>query len=67
MKPAKHALGVFLDNPGQTYMNLGNADVFRADQTFMGALFGELNQWFIYGGSGTACHALALSFSFMGC
>lgn len=52
VNPTKHALGIFLDNPGQTYFDLGNPDVFRGDQTFMGALFGELNQWYIYGGPG---------------
>ncbi|KAK9903343.1 hypothetical protein WJX75_003349 [Coccomyxa subellipsoidea] len=54
VNPTKHALGIFLDNPGQTYFDLGNEDIFRADQTFMGALFGELNQWYIYGGPGPA-------------
>ena len=52
MNPKKHALGVFLDNPGQTYFNLGADNAPSTDTSFMGALFGELNLYFIYGGTG---------------
>ena len=52
MVPKKHALGVFLDNPGQTYINLGAQNAPTPDTSFMGALFGELNLYFIYGGPG---------------
>ena len=57
VQPTKHALGVFLDNPGQTYFNLGAGNEPSPDTAFMGALYGELNVFFIYGGSG-ACSTL---------
>lgn len=52
VQPTKYALGVFLDNPGQTYFNLGAENAPSSDTTFMGALYGEMNLYFIYGGAG---------------
>lgn len=47
-----YSYGIFLDNPSQSYFNLGCSD--HSDMTgkyYFGALFGELDYYFFLGGS----------------
>jgi len=46
----RYSYGIFFDNPAQTYFNIGASDY--ADMKgmyYFGALYGELNYYFIYG------------------
>jgi alpha-glucosidase len=43
-----YSYALFLDNPGQTYMNIGGGGR-NSSQYYLGVLYGELNYYFVYG------------------
>jgi alpha-glucosidase len=48
---APYAYGVFLDNPGQTYFNVGANDYSdMSGKYYFGALYGEMDYYFMAGG-----------------
>lgn len=47
---APYSYGIFFDNPAQTFFNIGANDYSNMDgKYYFGALYGDLNYYFIYG------------------
>ena len=47
---ARYSYGIFFDNPAQTYFNIGANDYSdMSGKYYVGALYGDLNYYFIYG------------------
>src|SRR3569623_1289282 len=52
---APYACGVFLDNPGQSFVNIGASDYSdMSGKYYFGALFGELDYYFMLGDAAPA-------------
>ncbi|HEX9983961.1 MAG TPA: TIM-barrel domain-containing protein [Thermoanaerobaculia bacterium] len=46
----RYSYGIFLDNPAQTYMNITANDYSdMSGKYYLGALYGDLNYYFVYG------------------
>ncbi len=57
---APYCYGLFFDNPGQSYFNLGSNDYSdMSGKYYYGALFGDMDYYFMLGGAGGAADVLA--------
>lgn len=57
---APYCYGLFFDNPGQSYFNMGSNDYSdMSGKYYFGALFGDLDYYVMLGADGTASDVLA--------